>query len=128
MKFAARHSWVVVLMWVLSTLRLPLFRRAWMAVFAAVFCCVPVFAETRTWTGQAGFPFPSNDLWSNAFNWSPAGIPPSSDTTDLVFGASPRLSPFQNVADPFVARSLTFSVPGYNLSGFPIATSLIHND
>jgi autotransporter-associated beta strand protein/T5SS/PEP-CTERM-associated repeat protein len=95
---------------------------------AAVVSCAPVLADTYTWTGNSGGPFPANNNWSNAFNWQPIGFPLSDTTTDLIFGPTSRLTTNQDLANPFVAHNLVFNVPGYHLTGLPIAPSFIFND
>src|SRR4029077_8491314 len=68
-------------------------------------------ATTYTWTGGGG-----NDNWSTPGNWS-AGVPVGIDTTDLVFGGNTNLGTLatplnQNIANPFLLNSLTFSAGG----------------
>ena len=105
--------------------RLRGFRRACLAVVAAFVFCAPVFAQQFFWTGGGAG---ANDNWSNPFNWHSFAVPPSSGSTDLIFGPSSRYAPIQDLGNPFLARALVFTGPNYNLLGFPITTGFIQND
>jgi len=75
-------------------------------------------AATWTWTGA------TNNNWNNTGNWSPAAIPSSAATTDLIFNTTP--SGTTNVNPPgsgggvgFTLRSMTFgsSLGNLNITG-----------
>src|SRR2546423_2795312 len=103
-------------------------KRIRVAFFAATFpISSAVFAAT--WTGASnGFPFPSNNNWSNPGNWQGNTLPLSSPSTDIIFGQSGRLSPVQDIGDGFVIHNLVFGIPGYQLTGFSIAPAFIFTD
>jgi autotransporter-associated beta strand protein len=73
----------------------------------------------QTWTGAA------SGSWSNAANWSPAGVPASDSGTQLVFGATPNPGMTDDIAGAFILNSLTFNAgaPTYAL-GAPSGSSL----
>jgi autotransporter-associated beta strand protein len=110
-----------------STRRFSLFYRAIVAVAAALFCGAPVFAETFTWNNSAS----GTNSWNLATNWINNSRPVSSITADVLFAASPRISPVQDIADPLTIRSLWFYDELYNLSGsqlvFDGASAAIYN-
>src|SRR5205814_5734214 len=96
--------------------------RACGAVAAAIISCGSVMGTTYTWSGlsiaQPPFFIPS-PAWSNPFNWYAPGIPVSAADTELVFGPAAFPLPLQDLAEPFVLRTLSFPAGGggYLLQG-----------
>jgi autotransporter-associated beta strand protein len=73
----------------------------------------PAVAQS-TWTG--GSAVDSN--WSTAANWS-GGTPVSASTAGVTLAGTTRLTPNQNIANPFSLNSLTFdsTAGSFNLGG-----------
>src|SRR5262245_993056 len=61
------------------------------------------------WTGNGG-----NNSWSNPNNWLPAGLPPSSPATFLIFQAGGQTTSNQNLG-PFNLNGLSWT-SGSNVS------------
>ncbi len=80
------------------------------AGIVALLAAAPAFAATWTWTGNAG-----NNSWNNSGNWSPVVQPANNGTADIIFGATPRLTP--DLTLPWNVNSLTFNntAGGYTL-------------
>lgn len=74
------------------------------ALTAALAACGAARGGAWTWTGLG-----SNDNWSTAANWSPAGPPSSDNATTLIFDNSARLAPQQDLLDTFQFGALVFS-------------------
>src|SRR5439155_3208811 len=95
------------------------------AVAAALVSCGSAMGTTYTWSGQSALPpfIGPVPFWSNANNWFAPGIPVSANTTDIVFGATPFPFSLQDLGNPFVVNSLSFTsvAPGYVLQGNPIS-------
>jgi autotransporter-associated beta strand protein len=70
-------------------------------------------AAAQTWTGAAG------GSWSDGSNWSPIGVPASSVTTQLSFGATPNAAMVNDMAGTFTLDRLIFNsgAPAYSLAG-----------
>src|SRR4051812_32675249 len=70
-----------------------------------------------TWTGAA------SGSWANAANWSPNGVPASSQNTQLTFGVSANPAMFDDIAGTFTLNRMTFNAgdPAYSLAGNPLA-------
>jgi hypothetical protein len=105
-------------------------RKMLAAVFAAALQ-ISSACFAATWTGASnGFPYPSNNNWSNPGNWSGNVVPTPSFATPLIFGPSFRTGTFQDFASPYAVGSLEFSLSSYSLSGLPIAfaDSFIHQN
>src|SRR5262245_40864604 len=85
-------------------------------LFAAVTAlAVAPPAGAQTWTGVG------TANWNNSINWNPAGVPASSNGTQLAFGATPNPS-MNNDINPgsfFLLNRLTFNSgsPAYFLGG-----------
>ncbi len=71
-------------------------------VLAALLATTPASAATWTWTGASG-----NNSWNNSGNWSPASPPANDGTADIIFGATPRLTP--DLTLPWNVNSVTFN-------------------
>jgi autotransporter-associated beta strand protein len=69
-------------------------------------------AQPVTWTGS------TSGSWSVAGNWSPNGVPASSDNTQLTFGATPNPAMVNDIGT-LVLNSMSFNAgsPAYSLSG-----------
>ena len=107
-------------------------RKLYAAIAATLLSCGVAAADTYTWIGLSGqLPpfFTPNPYWSDAGNWA-SPIPVSADTTDIVFGPSAMAISLQNLAQPFVLRSLTFSASGlpYVLDGGQLSLQAIHQN
>ncbi len=74
----------------------------------------PPTGVTRTWTGDG-----SNDFWSTAQNWSPAGAPQNGDA--LVFPSNTPRRTNINDRSNLAVQSLTLSGGPFTLAGNPIA-------
>jgi autotransporter-associated beta strand protein len=83
------------------------------AFAAAVLAFVTSSAAAQTWTGTA------SGSWANAANWSPAGIPVSSQNSQLTFGVAATTAMTNDIAGPFAFNQLTFNAgdPVYTLTG-----------
>lgn len=66
-------------------------------------------AQTSTWTGASTVP--SNDLWSNAGNWSPSGVPSSSTNVTI-----PTVSRPPRVTATALCQWLTLSTTSASLT------------
>src|SRR6476469_8004304 len=64
-----------------------------------------------TWTGGGG-----TNNFSDKANWG-GTAPATNGVDDLVFPASPRMSPVLDISGP-VYRSITFTASGYAIGGF----------
>ena len=75
-------------------------------------------SDTYTWDGGG-----TDNNWSTAANWNPDGAPQSATNTTVQLAGPTRLSPVQNIADPFILNRLeylTFTNPesgAFSLSG-----------
>jgi len=104
-------------------------RRFIQGLIIALVLPVGLLAQTWTWTGA------TSANWNTATNWSPATIPTSSSTTDLIFNTSPFVSVNNNIGTFFNLRSLTlnsglpafFTITGNQLR-FTSAASTITNN
>ena len=82
--------------------------------------CLSVCASAQTWNGGG-----ANDNWSTGGaggNWSGATAPLSGTTTALTFAGTNRLTPFNDITDPFTFNTLTFAsgAGAFNLGGSPL--------
>ena len=78
----------------------------------------PKAAHAQLWTGASDV----SDFWNQRGNWD-GGRPPTSGTAaHILFGPSPRLTPIQNIADPFSLEAIVFDANAgpYVLQGSPI--------
>ena len=75
----------------------------------------PVSAQT--WTGSA------SGNWSVAANWSPSGVPASSQNTALTFGATANPTMSDDISGTFILNQMTFNAgdPAYSLTGGALA-------
>jgi autotransporter-associated beta strand protein len=89
------------------------------AAFATLLSPAAAPATAQTWSGSV------SGSWSNGLNWSPNGVPTSSQNTSLTFGATSHPSMSDDIAGTFVFNQLTFSSgdPAYTLSGNPISAA-----
>src|SRR5437660_7458139 len=71
---------------------------------------VPATGQS-TWNGNGG-----DNNWSTAGNWT-GGTPSSAATTTVTLAGTNRLSPVQNIANPFMLNQLTF---GSTAGGFSV--------
>ena len=73
---------------------------------------VPIHAQTSTWSGAV------DGSWTNASNWT-GGVPASSTTTAVVFGAGTTLATTQNIAGGLTLNSLAFTADAgaYTVAG-----------
>jgi autotransporter-associated beta strand protein len=78
----------------------------------ALLAAAPAPAQ-YTWNGN------SDGNWNNAANWSPASVPPSSNTTALTFSGTNNQLTTQNIASSFTLNALTFDATagGFSVSG-----------
>lgn len=77
-------------------------------------------ASAQTWNGGG-----ANDNWSTGGaggNWSGAAAPVSGMSTSLTFAGTTRLTPFNDITDPFTLNTLTFAAGAgaFNLDGSPL--------
>lgn len=72
------------------------------AGIAALLAATPAFAASWTWTGAAG-----NNSWNNSGNWNPVSPPTNDGNADIIFGATPRLTP--DLTLPWNVNSVTFN-------------------
>ena len=70
--------------------------------FLALILSAPAFAVTKTWTNNNGS---GDGRWLTAANWSPAGVPTSSD--DVEIGVTDQASSYCTIDGAAVAQSLT---------------------
>ncbi len=72
-----------------------------------VFTPVAAWAATAQWAGQG-----TSDLWSDALNWSPQGVP--SDGDDLFFGSTPaRTNSVLDSSRSFSSLTFTAGAPQF---------------
>src|SRR5438876_11526024 len=60
-------------------------------------------ASAQTWTGAA------NGNWNKAGNWSPSGVPVSSNNTQLIFGAATNAAMTNDIPGTFQLNQFTFN-------------------
>ncbi len=75
-------------------------------------CAASAYAAVYTWTGGAG-----DGSWSTAANWSPSGVPGSSDTIKFTAGQSAEITLNGDVT---IAGALVYNTTGtvtFNLNG-----------
>ena len=75
-------------------------------------------AAAQTWTRAA------SGSWMNGSNWSPTGVPASSQNTQLTFGATSNAAMTDDIAGTFGFNQMTFNAgdPAYTLSGNPLSS------
>jgi fibronectin-binding autotransporter adhesin len=73
-------------------------------------------STAQTWTGAV------SGNWSNASNWSPAGVPVSGQNTHLTFGAATSTAMTDDITG-IIINQMTFNSgdPSYSLSGNALA-------
>lgn len=86
-------------------------------VFALVICNDAVAQNTKTWLGTSG------TLWSTAANWSPSGIPASTDT--VIFNTA---NPCDMDVDPVIASLRAEGVGGTIIASAGSRTMTIDNN
>ena len=88
-------------------------------ILGAVLCLVTPNAVGQTWTGGAG----TGD-WNTGANWSPSGVPTSSNITDILLNGTVQPNTIQNIPGIFTLRSLTLGAAGatssFTVSGNPL--------
>jgi autotransporter-associated beta strand protein len=72
-------------------------------IITATLAALPAAGQNYNWSGNG-----ADNNWSTAANWSFLGSPPSGVATVVVFKGTNRLSPVQNIANPFILNQLTF--------------------
>src|SRR5215213_5533857 len=76
--------------------------RVAVVVFVGLVAASPAFAVTKTWTNNNGT---GDGKWGTAANWSPSGVPTSSDSVEI--GVTDQTSNYLTVDTAAVAGSLT---------------------
>ncbi|MFO7937803.1 MAG: autotransporter-associated beta strand repeat-containing protein [Kiritimatiellia bacterium] len=71
-------------------------------------CIVSLLTSTATadsyiWDGGG-----TDDNWSTADNWNPSGAPVSASDTTIELAGATRLTPVQDIADPFILNQLIY--------------------
>jgi autotransporter-associated beta strand protein len=104
------------------------------AAAIAFICCQGTMAATYTFNaGSVNFP-PNTYIpsWAYPFNWDGFSVPPSSNSSDIVFNPpfGSGLFAIQDIANPLNLHSITFNAP-YTIDGGVLrwdAAGSIHNN
>jgi fibronectin-binding autotransporter adhesin len=91
--------------------------RSWLIIVAGLSALAASPAAAQTWTGAV------SGSWTDAGNWSPAGVPVSGPNTQLIFGAAANAAMTDDIAGAFALNSMTFNAggPAFTLGGNGLA-------
>src|SRR6478672_10338244 len=84
-----------------------------LSVISILFTVAVLPAAAQTWTGN------TSGLWTNPGNWSPAGTPVSSTSTQLIFEKTSHAVMTNDIPGTMSLNSMTFNLGSnaYSLSG-----------